>query len=181
VVRYTSILDGSVTAGQTVVVIGGGGIGHDVALYLARGGGSERQTLAQFEAQWGIGEERRVPAAKRTVTMVKRSPGPFGRTLGKSTGWILRQELKDLGVRQIAEASYLKIDAGGLHIAVQDRIEVLQADTVVVCAGQLSARTLADALDSQGQRVHVIGGARLANELDAKRAIHEGALVGNQL
>ena len=181
VVRYTSILDGSVTAGQTVVVIGGGGIGHDVALYLARGGSGERQTVAEFEAQWGIGEERRVPAAKRTVTMVKRSPGPFGRTLGKSTSWILRQELKDLGVRQIAEASYLKIDAGGLHIAVQDRFEVLEADTIVVCAGQLSARTLADALEAQGQIVHVIGGARLANELDAKRAIHEGALVGNQL
>jgi 2,4-dienoyl-CoA reductase (NADPH2) len=181
VVGYTSILDGSVTAGQSVVVMGGGGIAHDVALYLARGGGGDRQTVAEFEAQWGIKGERKLPVAKRSVTMVKRSPGPFGRTLGKSTGWILRQELKDLGVRQIAGASYLRIDAGGLHVAVQDRIEVLEADTIVVCAGQLSARTLADRLEAQGRSVHVIGGARLAGELDAKRAIHEGALVGNRL
>jgi 2,4-dienoyl-CoA reductase (NADPH2) len=181
VVGYTSILDGSVGAGQSVVVIGGGGIGHDVALYLARGGGGERQTVAEFEAQWGIRGARKPPVAKRSVTMVKRSPGPFGRTLGKSTGWVLRQELKDLGVRQIAEASYLRIDRDGLHITAQDRIEVLEADTIVVCAGQLSARGLADELEAHGQRVHVIGGARLAAELDAKRAIHEGALVGNQL
>ena len=181
VVGYTSILDGSVTAGQSVVIVGGGGIGHDVALYLAHGADGERQTLAEFEAQWGINGARKPPVAKRSVTMVKRSPGPFGRTLGKSTGWILRQELKDLGVRQIAGASYLKIDGDGLHIAVDGRVEVLGADTIVVCAGQLSARSLADRLEAQGQTVHVIGGARLAAELDAKRAMYEGALVGNRL
>jgi 2,4-dienoyl-CoA reductase (NADPH2) len=181
VVGYTSILDGSVTAGKSVVVIGGGGIGHDVALYLAHGGHGERQTIPEFEAQWGINVERRVPTPKRSVTMVKRSPGAFGRTLGKSTGWILRQELKDFGVRQIAEAAYLKIDAQGLHISVKDRVEVLQADTIVVCAGQLSARDLADRLEAQGQSVHIIGGAKFAGELDAKRAIYEGALIGNQL
>jgi 2,4-dienoyl-CoA reductase (NADPH2) len=181
VVGYTSILDGSVTAGRSVVVIGGGGIGHDVALTLARGEGGERQTVEDFEAQWGIKGERRLPVAKRSVTMVKRSPGPFGRTLGKSTGWILRQELKDLGVRQVAEAAYLKIDGDGLHIAVGDDTEVLKADTIVVCVGQISASSLADRLKAQGQRVHVIGGARLASELDANRAMLEGALIGNRL
>jgi 2,4-dienoyl-CoA reductase (NADPH2) len=180
VVGYTSILDGSVTAGRSVVIVGGGGIGHDVALFLAHGGGG-RQSLAEFQARWGIDGERRLPVATRSVTMVKRSPGAFGRTLGKSTGWILRQELKDLGVRQIAEATYLKIDQDGLHIAVQNRIEVLEADTIVVCAGQLSARDLAERLEAQGQSVHVVGGARLAGELDAKRAIYEGALIGNRL
>jgi 2,4-dienoyl-CoA reductase (NADPH2) len=113
--------------------------------------------------------------------MVKRSPGAFGRTLGKSTGWILRQELKDLKVRQIADARYLKIDREGLHIALPDRNEVLPADTIVVCAGQDSDRRIADAIAASGQTVHVIGGARLAGELDAKRAIYEGAILGNRI
>ena len=119
--------------------------------------------------------------AQRTVTMVKRSPGHFGRTLGKSTGWILRKELKDLGVRQIGEARYLKIDAEGLHIQVQDEVKIIPADTIVVCAGQESVRGLADELEARGQSVHVIGGAKRAGELDAKRAMFEGTLVGNRV
>lgn len=181
VVGYTSILDGSVRAGERVIVIGGGGIGHDVALFLASGEDHQQQTVAEFEARWGIRGERVIQPPRRAVTMVKRSPGPFGRTLGKSTGWILRQELKDFGVRQISEARYLKIDAAGLHVALKDTVEVLPADTIVVCAGQTSERALADALEARGQTVHVIGGARLAGELDAKRAILEGARIGNRL
>ena len=113
--------------------------------------------------------------------MVKRSPGHFGRTLGKTTGWILRQELKDYGVRQIAEATYVRIDAQGLHIRVNGQDEVLAADTIVVCAGQEAENALADVLTARGQSVHVIGGARLAGELDAKRAMHEGAIIGNRM
>jgi 2,4-dienoyl-CoA reductase (NADPH2) len=113
--------------------------------------------------------------------MVKRSAGPFGRTLGKSTGWILRQELKDLKVRQIADAKYLKIDGEGFHIALADRNEVLPFDTMVVCAGQESDRRIADDIAAKGRSVHVIGGARLAGELDAKRAIYEGAILGNRI
>ena len=181
VVGYTDILDGKVAAGARVVVIGAGGIGHDVALFLALGEAGERQSVAEFEQRWGIAGTRRAQSARRQVTMVKRSPGGFGKTLGKSTGWILRQELKDLGVRQIAEARYLKIDEQGLHIAVGDKVEVLPADTIVVCAGQDSDRSLADELEARGQSVHVVGGARLAGELDAKRAILEGAMVGNRI
>lgn len=181
VVGYTQVLDGSVAAGARVVVIGGGGIGHDVALYLAAGEDRGAPTVARFAAHWGIGGARRPHAARRRVTMVKRSPGPFGRTLGKSTGWILRQELKDYGVRQVAGTRYLKIDAAGLHIEVDGKAEVLAADTIVVCAGQEPARSLADLLEARGQSVHVIGGARLAGELDAKRAMLEGAVVGNAL
>jgi 2,4-dienoyl-CoA reductase (NADPH2) len=181
VVGYTSILDGSVAAGEQVVIIGGGGIGHDVALFLAQGPAGEGKTVAEFEERWGIKGVRKLHAARRSVTMVKRSSGAFGRTLGKSTGWILRQELKDLGVRQIAEATYLKIDAEGLHLALPDRNVVLKADTIVVCAGQESDRTLADELEASGQKVHVIGGARLAGELDAKRAMLEGAMIGNRI
>ncbi|MEX2628960.1 MAG: FAD-dependent oxidoreductase [Tistlia sp.] len=181
VVGYASILDGTAVAGERVVVIGGGGIGHDIALLLAHGVQGDAQDVAAFERRWGIGTERTPPAPKRAVTMVKRSPGPFGRQLGKSTGWILRQELRELGVRQVAGAIYRKIDAQGLHIEVEGVPEVLAADTFVVCAGQESEQGLADALAARGQSVQVVGGARLAGELDAKRAIDEGARVGNLL
>jgi 2,4-dienoyl-CoA reductase (NADPH2) len=181
VVGYTDILNGKVKAGERVIVIGGGGIGHDVALFLAMETNGRRQTREEFFERWGIEGKPKHHPARRQITMVKRSPGAFGRTLGKSTGWILRQELKDLKVRQIAEAKYLKVDAEGLHIALPDRNEVLPADTIVVCAGQESDRAIADVIAANGQAVHVIGGARLAGELDAKRAIYEGAIVGNRI
>lgn len=181
VVDYTKILDGTVKAGNRVVIVGGGGIGHDVALFLAMDAQGHRQTRDEFFARWGIGKSPQLHPPKRQITMIKRSPGSFGKTLGKSTGWILRQELKDLKVRQIGEAAYLKIDEDGLHIALPDRNEVLPFDTLVVCAGQESDRDLADAIVANGQNVHVIGGARLAGELDAKRAIYEGAVLGNRI
>lgn len=181
VVGYTDILNGTVEAGDRVIVIGGGGIGHDVALFLAMETNGRRQTREEFFARWGIAGKPKTHAARRQITMVKRSPGAFGRTLGKSTGWILRQELKNMKVRQIAEARYVKIDAAGLHIALPDRNEVLPFDTLVVCAGQDPDRHIADAIAANGQLVHVIGGARLAGELDAKRAIYEGAILGNRI
>ncbi|MGY3622472.1 FAD-dependent oxidoreductase [Bradyrhizobium sp. USDA 10063] len=181
VVGYTEILNGTVKAGQRVVVIGGGGIGHDVALFLAMETNGRRQTREEFFERWGINGKPKHHPAKRHITMVKRSPGAFGRALGKSTGWILRQELKDLRVRQIADAKYLKIDGEGFHIALPDRNEVLPFDTIVVCAGQESDRRIADDIAAKGQSVHVIGGARLAGELDAKRAIYEGAILGNRI
>jgi 2,4-dienoyl-CoA reductase (NADPH2) len=181
VVGYAQVLDGSAPVGERVVIIGGGGIGHDVALFLATGGTARQRTREAFFARWGVNGAPQLHPPRRQITMVKRSPGSFGRTLGKSTGWILRQELKDLGVRQIAEARYVGIDREGLHITVGDRSEVLPADTIVVCAGQEADRRLADAIAAKGQSVHVIGGARLAGELDAKRAIHEGAVIGNRI
>jgi 2,4-dienoyl-CoA reductase (NADPH2) len=181
VVGYTKILDGTVKAGERVIIIGGGGIGHDVALFLAMDTGGRRQTREEFFERWGISGKPKSHPAQRQITMVKRSPGAFGRTLGKSTGWILRQELKDMKIRQIAEARYLKIDRDGLHIALPDRNEVLPFDTIVVCAGQESDRRIADDIAANGQSVHVIGGARLAGELDAKRAIYEGAILGNRI
>jgi len=181
VVGYTEILNGSVKAGERVVVIGGGGIGHDVALFLAMDTHGKRQTREEFFERWGINGKPKTHPSKRQITMVKRSTGSFGKTLGKSTGWILRQELKDFKVRQIGEATYLKIDREGLHVALPDRVEVLPADTIVVCAGQESDRAIADKISARGQSVHVIGGARLAGELDAKRAIYEGAILGNRI
>lgn len=181
VVGYTEILDGTVEAGKSVVVIGGGGIGHDVALFLAKGDSHGVASIEEFERHWGVKESRQPPPPSRSVVMVKRSPGAFGKTLGKSTGWILRQELKDFSVRQIAGATYLKIDEAGLHIEVEGRAEALPADTIVVCAGQTSVRGVADELEARGQTVHIVGGAKLAGELDAKRAIDEGARIGNSL
>lgn len=181
VVGYTSILDGSVKAGERVVVIGAGGIGHDVALFVALGGDHEAQSVEAFDERWGVKGEPRPHPSRRSVTMLKRSPGSFGRTLGKSTGWILKRELKDLGVRQVAEAKYLRITDEGLHIEVNGVVEVIPADTIVVCAGQESVRGLADELEARGQSAHVIGGAKLAGELDAKRAIFEGAQIGNRI
>ena len=181
VVGYTNILDGTVKAGNRVVIIGGGGIGHDVALFLAMESNGRRQTREEFFERWGINGKAKAHAARRQITMLKRSPGAFGRTLGKSTGWILRQELKDLKVRQIAEANYVRIDAQGLHIALPERNEILPFDTIVVCAGQEPDRRIADDIAASGQSVHVIGGARLAGELDAKRAIYEGAILGNRI
>jgi 2,4-dienoyl-CoA reductase (NADPH2) len=113
--------------------------------------------------------------------MLKRSPGAFGRTLGKSTGWIVRQELRDFGVKQIAGATYVEVNDRGLVISVDGKEKIVEADTIVVCAGQESNRQLADELEAAGQRVHVIGGAKFAGELDAKRAIDEGARIGNGL
>jgi 2,4-dienoyl-CoA reductase (NADPH2) len=181
VVGYAKVLDGSVKAGERVIIIGGGGIGHDVALFLAMEANGRRTTREEFFERWGIDGKPRQHAARRQITMVKRSPGAFGRTLGKSTGWILRQELKDFAVRQIADARYVKIDAQGLHIALADRNEILPFDTLVVCAGQEPDRRIADEIAASGQSVHVIGGARLAGELDAKRAIYEGAILGNRI
>ena len=186
VVGYTDVLEGRVEVGRRVLIIGGGGIGHDVALFLAHGAsGSETQPgseIEAFETRWGLaGDEPKLAAAAREITMLKRSPGRFGGTLGKSTGWILRQELKDYGVRQLAEVEYLELADDGLHIRLGDETKVLPADTVVVCAGQERDAALVAPLEAAGVSVHVIGGARVAAELDAKRSIAEGARLGNRL
>ena len=181
IVGYAEILSGAVIAGDRVLVIGGGGIAHDVALFLAHRSPPAASEVAAFERHWGISGDRRPPPPSRQITMLKRTPGPFGRSLGKSTGWILRQELRDYKVRQWDGVTYLKIDNDGLHIEKDGTVEILPADNIVVCAGQMSECSLESALKEAGQSVHVVGGAKLAGELDAKRAIREGAWVGNRL
>ena len=177
-ISYETALTASGAIGQRVIVIGAGGIGHDVALTLATGSHAAHSEPAAFATRWGIGSKPQPAPAARQVTLLKRSPGPFGRTLGKSTGWILRQELRDLGVRQIAGVGYERIDADGLHITTESGPQCLPADAIVVCAGQEPQRALADELAARGIETHVVGGARLAGELDAKRAVEEGVRVG---
>lgn len=181
VVGYTDVLSGKVVPGKRVAIIGGGGIGHDVALFLAHGNSEGLSEIEAFNKHWGIGQERSPQPAVRDVTMLKRSDGRFGKTLGKSTGWILRQELKDWGVKQMSGVIYDRIDAHGIHILLGDSEMMVEADTIVVCAGQVSNSELAQQLEQRGVGFHLIGGAHLAGELDAKRAIEHGTRVGNLL
>jgi len=181
VVGYMDILSGAKLAGERVVIIGAGGIGHDVALFVSHSNPENLSEQALFEKHWGIGQSRMPEKSPRNVTLLKRSPGRFGKTLGKSTGWILRQELKDFKVNHIEGVTYQKIDDEGLHIVVEGQSQVLPADTIIVCAGQVSENSLIEPLEKAGKSVHVIGGAKLAGELDAKRAIAEGVSIGNSL
>ncbi len=179
VVSYEAALSGHAKVGPRVAVIGAGGIGHDVSLFLAQADIESASDPAAFARRWGVaGTAPELGAPARKVVLLKRQPGGFGRTLGKTTGWILRQELKDLGVEQVAGVTYVKIDAAGLHIEREGVARVIEVDTIVVCAGQVSENALATELQALGKSVHLIGGARLAGELDAKRAVEEGVRLG---
>ena len=122
-----------------------------------------------------------LPPSRRQIYLLQRKPTPPGRDLGKTTGWIHRTELKRRGVRMIAGASYERIDASGLFITTHAGPRLLEVDHVVICAGQEPLALLATELELLGRKSHVIGGARLATELDAKRAIEEGARLASSL
>jgi 2,4-dienoyl-CoA reductase (NADPH2) len=113
--------------------------------------------------------------------MLQRSPGAMGKSLGKTTGWVHRMELKEAGVKQISGVTYERIDDEGLHILVDGKPELIAADTIVICAGQNERTDLVAAIEATGVPVHIIGGAKLAAELDAKRAIDDGVRLGSVL
>jgi len=186
VVGYADLLAGKVQPGRNVAIIGMGGIGFDVALYLLERDSRATLDPKSFERHWGIVESRSAEGGldpkglaplepRHRITMLKRSTTPFGNTLGKTTGWVHRTELARNGVRMLKGVAYRRIDDAGLHITVDGRDETVAADTIVVCAGQESRRDLAAALEKAGRTPRLIGGAKLAAELDAKRAILEGA------
>jgi 2,4-dienoyl-CoA reductase (NADPH2) len=188
VLSYVDVLLHGSPVGESVALIGAGGIGFDVAEYLGHGGKASPtgDPVEEFMHDWGVDMtlDRRgglmpdngaMRPAARKIFLLQRKPTPPGRGLGKTTGWIHRTELKRRGVQMIAGASYERIDDSGLHITTQDGARLLEVDNVVICAGQDSLRSLADQLDAGGRKPHVIGGAKLAAELDAKRAIDEGA------
>ncbi len=195
VVSYIEVLNGSVTAGQKVAVIGAGGIGFDVSEHLVHDGDSTTTNLPEWMKEWGVtdpadhraglapgGPQPHAPA--REVTMLQRKTTKVGKGLGKTTGWIHRASLTMKNVKMIAGVNYEKIDADGLHISFGDTHEnpqVIAADTIVLCAGQLSDRSLADALEVKSIPCHVIGGADVAAELDAKRAIDQGTRLAAAL
>ena len=187
VLSYIDVLRGKATVGQKVAIIGAGGIGFDVADYLVTDD-SPTEDLAAWLEEWGVGDPEDVrgglrpegpqpDAAIRQVTLLQRKAQKLGKGLGKTTGWIHRAALKMKNVEMVGGVNYERIDENGLHVSFGDAREnptLIEADTIVLCAGQIPQRSLADALEAKGITAHVIGGADVAAELDAKRAIDQG-------
>ena len=174
--------------GKRVALIGAGGIGFDVAEFLSHADDQpdSSQSIEAFTREWGIdqtftarggvaGIKAQPPQSAREIWLLQRKAGKLGKTLGKTTGWIHRLSLKHRGVRMLGNVSYESIDDLGLHISIDGKPELLEVDHVVICAGQVSNRDLADELEEKGRSCHVIGGAEKALELDAKYAILEGS------
>jgi 2,4-dienoyl-CoA reductase (NADPH2) len=182
VASYEEILDGSRIAGERVAIIGAGGIGFNVAEFLCRDGSEP------FSEIWGIdpgfaGRGALKPAmplsAKRKITLLQRKAAKPGGSLGKTTGWIHRALLQQAGVKMLGGVTYRKIDSQGLHITIGAEELLIEADTVIICAGQEPERSLLGELS--GPEIHVIGGAEKAEELDARRAIEQGVLLAQAL
>jgi 2,4-dienoyl-CoA reductase (NADPH2) len=196
VMSYLDVLRDKKPVGKKVAIIGAGGIGFDVGEYLvhkhAEDAEAEKQ---QWYKEWGVDtnlENRsalaqpEVQAPEREVFLLQRKESSVGKNLGKTSGWVHRATLKMKDVTMIPGCSYDQIDDQGLHITVKGEKKVLDVDNVIICAGQTSNRSLADELlekgaEKQGMKVHVIGGADLAAELDAKRAINQGARLAAEI
>lgn len=182
-VSYIDILSGKVRAGRRVAIIGAGGIGFDVAEFLSSEPSSTVMAPDHFLAEWGVDPSNGTkgglakaadPVIDRQIVMLQRRPGRMGRSLGVSTGWILRLALAKRRVAQLTGVTYRRIDQDGLHVTVGIEDKTLAVDTIVVCAGQSEERGLFDQLAAAGLKAHVIGGAAKAAELDAMRAIDDG-------
>jgi len=182
VVGYLDAILGRVVIGARVAVIGTGGIGHDVVELLTSSAHGE-QTVEEFLAAWGVDpsiasrgglQSPATDAPLRQVQLFQRGTARPGERLGKSTGWIHRTKLMRRGVGTVTGCSYEGIDDAGLHYRIDGQPHLFACDHVVICAGQDPERTLADELARRGIAVDLIGGARFASELDAKRAINEG-------
>jgi 2,4-dienoyl-CoA reductase (NADPH2) len=188
VVSYIDVLRDKVEVGKRVAVIGAGGIGFDVSEYLVHAGESPTENLPDWMAEWGVAdpanhrgglspEGPKPEAPARHVTLLQRKTEKHGKRLGKTTGWIHRASLKMKDVNFVGGVNYERIDDAGLHVTFGEAREnptLIEADTIVLCAGQEPLRTLADELAARGISCHVIGGADVAAELDAKRAINQG-------
>lgn len=186
VLSYIDVLKNKKQVGKRVAVIGAGGIGFDVSEYLSHEGESTSQNIDAWLEQWGIDKTLKSRAgieglqpvfekSPREIFMLKRSKGKFGENLGKTTGWIYRANLKKKNVQFINEVDYKKIDDQGLHYIQNQETKILEVDSVIICAGQESLNELYQPLVDLGKKVHIIGGADFASELDAKRAINQGA------
>jgi len=192
VLSYLDVLKYKKPVGKRVAVIGAGGIGFDVSEYLSHEGESTSLNVNAWLKEWGIdksiesrggiaGVKAEVHPSPREIFMFKRSKGKFGGNLGKTTGWIHRANLKKKNVQFINEVQYTKIDDEGLHYIRNNEQKVLEVDTIVICAGQTPFKELLAPLEAEGKKVHVIGGADIAAELDAKRAIDQGSRLASSL
>jgi 2,4-dienoyl-CoA reductase (NADPH2) len=190
VVTYLDVLRDHVDVGRTVAILGAGGIGFDVAEYLTQNGPSATLQPELFYSEWGIDRTHQsrggvIPAehraAARDVTLLQRKTTKVGQGLGKTTGWIHRTELKNRGVQMVPGVHYERIDDEGLHVVIDEQPQVLKVDTIVLCTGQEPNRDLLAGLQDAGVSVQLIGGADVAAELDAKRAIKQGTEVAAAL
>ncbi|MEU6053861.1 NADPH-dependent 2,4-dienoyl-CoA reductase [Streptomyces xanthochromogenes] len=190
VVTYLDVLRDGAPVGERVAVVGAGGIGFDVAEFLTDGGDAASLDAETYFRQWGVdttyGERGGLrtaerPKPPRQVHLLQRKSSKVGAGLGKTTGWIHRTELKHRGVTMVAGVRYDRIDDAGLHITVDGTSTVLPVDTIVLCTGQEPRRGLYEELSAAGATVHLIGGADVAAELDAKRAIDQGTRLAATL
>ncbi|WP_324027133.1 NADPH-dependent 2,4-dienoyl-CoA reductase [Maribacter sp. BPC-D8] len=192
VLNYIDVLKLKKPVGKRVAVIGAGGIGFDVSEYLAHEGESTALNIDAWLKEWGIDKtlearsgienmQAEIHPSPREIFMFKRSKGKFGGNLGKTTGWIHRSTLKKKNVQFINEVQYTKIDDEGLHYTKNDEQKVLEVDNVVICAGQVPFKELLEPLQAKGIKVHVIGGADVAAELDAKRAINQACRLAAEI
>jgi 2,4-dienoyl-CoA reductase (NADPH2) len=192
VVGYADAILGRRPIGRKVAIMGAGGIGFDVAELVSHAGPSAALDVDVFAREWGIdfrnhprggvtGVAPRVEAADRTVWLMQRRSDPVGATLGRTTGWTHRMTLNRRGVRMINGVEYLRIDDAGLHARVNGEPVLFDADTVIVCAGQLPLRTVHDDLRALGVPVRLVGGAHEAAELDAKRAIDQASRMAAEI
>ena len=194
VLSYIDVLRGKAPVGKRVAVIGAGGIGFDVAKFLVTDD-SPTDDLQAWLTEWGVADPQDVRGGVaaagpqpeppvREVTMLQRKAQKLGKNLGKTTGWIHRAALQMKNVKMIGGVNYERIDADGLHVSYGEAREnptLIAVDTIVLCAGQVPERSLADALIAAGRTCHVIGGADVASELDAKRAIDQGTRLAATL
>lgn len=184
VLGYLDVLRAKKPVGKLVAIIGAGGIGFDVAEYLSHEGVSNSLAPEKFFAEWGVDtqykaagglREAEIEPSPRQIFLLQRKKSKVGDGLGKTTGWIHRTGLKNRHVQMVSGVSYDKIDDAGLHITVEGQQKTIPVDNVILCAGQDPKRDLLEGLQAAGKSVHLIGGADLATELDAKRAIDQGA------
>jgi 2,4-dienoyl-CoA reductase (NADPH2) len=191
---YADVITGRATVGERVAVIGAGGIGFDVSELLTHNEASgSPQDLEDWKREWGVGSPvehvgglvKATPEpSPRKVTLLQRKSTPVGAGLGKTSGWVHRATLKRRGVDMVKGVNYEKIDAQGVHVTFGEerkRPTIIEVDDVVICAGQDPRRDLHDALVTAGVSVHLIGGADVAAELDAKRAIDQGTRLAAAL
>ncbi|MDN3268084.1 NADPH-dependent 2,4-dienoyl-CoA reductase [Streptomyces sp. MA15] len=183
VLGYLDVLRDGAPVGDRVAVLGAGGIGFDVAAFLTDGGDKAHEDPETYFRRWGVDLGYRAPgglavperpAPPRTVHLLQRKTSKVGAGLGRTTGWIHRTELRHRGVTMVPGVRYDRIDDAGVHITVGDESTVLEVDTVVLCTGQEPRRDLFEELVAAGRPAHLIGGADVAAELDAKRAVKQG-------
>lgn len=190
VLSYIDVLKNKKPVGKRVALIGAGGIGFDVAEYLAQEGESTSLDTQAFMQEWGVDMAYQKGGAltkphpeksPRTIYLLQRTKGKIGGKLGKTTGWIHRSSLKMKKVETIDGVTYEKIDDKGLHINIDGFYRLLEVDNIVICAGQEPLNALFDPLSNAGISTHIIGGAFEALELDAKRAIEQGSKLAANL